>query len=449
MGDPNRGIYHKFNIERTDGTSIEGGKHHGCDYFVLDVTHDPFALPALRSYAEVCRPQYPLLAADLDAKVGEAAALPASSAPNGLYGESHLKCHGEDHLFPRFNPIRCQCGAREGAAEYKMEAAALPSSTAPDAYTQWLGRWSLVHGSGATPTLKDAFDGGVALLSAPSSTAPIGCISGCEDGTVTADVRALCPVHGKSTEQRVDASWLKVARENLDAMLAHVDDLKVCGKWPNGYEIMGKDLKHMLRAERDEADKSIAHAAKEAHGPETLSEVSRSAVSDERAMHESEVCGREVSTGREVSVDRLNGGEIRDILQAVWRKMPENPELRAELQQEILDIVNRGVAHAAKEEVVSKDDWSVPCNPSKSTRNWCVAHHCYLTTCEQLRAESEAAHAAPSSTGTDLIDELSARIARWCADPNAKEDALSFIVTTIQPAIERILAALAPSAAKE
>ncbi len=244
-------------------------------------------------------------------QVGEAAALPASSAPNGLYGESHLKCHGEDHLFPRFNPIRCQCGAREGAAEYKMEAAALPSSTAPDAYTQWLGRWSLVHGSGATPTLKDAFDGGVALLSAPSSTAPSGCISGCEDGTVTADVRALCPVHGKSTEQRVDASWLKVARENLDKMLAHVNAYPaVLGRWPDGYEVTIATIQHMLRAERDEADKSITHAA------------------------------------------RLSGGEIRDILQAVWRKLPNHQELRAELQQDILDIVNRGAAHAAKEEAV-------------------------------------------------------------------------------------------------
>ena len=30
------GLYHKFNVERTDGTSEPGKRHHGCDYFVLD-----------------------------------------------------------------------------------------------------------------------------------------------------------------------------------------------------------------------------------------------------------------------------------------------------------------------------------------------------------------------------------------------------------------------------
>jgi hypothetical protein len=63
------GLYHKFNIERTDGESAAGKKHDGCDYFVLDLTHDPFAMPALLVYAKACREMYPLLAADLDAKI--------------------------------------------------------------------------------------------------------------------------------------------------------------------------------------------------------------------------------------------------------------------------------------------------------------------------------------------------------------------------------------------
>ena len=51
----NRGIYRKFNVTRTDGSSEPGGKHEHCKYFVLDLEHDPFAKPALRKYAEACR----------------------------------------------------------------------------------------------------------------------------------------------------------------------------------------------------------------------------------------------------------------------------------------------------------------------------------------------------------------------------------------------------------
>ena len=65
MGDKTRGLYGKFNVRRNDGTDAPGGKHDGCDYFVLDLTHDPFALPAIRAYVMACRKEYPLLARDL------------------------------------------------------------------------------------------------------------------------------------------------------------------------------------------------------------------------------------------------------------------------------------------------------------------------------------------------------------------------------------------------
>lgn len=65
MGDPTRGLYGKFLVERVDGSSAPGGKHDGCDYFVLDITHDKFAKAALVAYAEACKEEYPLLAADL------------------------------------------------------------------------------------------------------------------------------------------------------------------------------------------------------------------------------------------------------------------------------------------------------------------------------------------------------------------------------------------------
>ena len=68
--DKKRGIYRKFAIERADGSSGPGGKHENCAYFVLDLEHDEFALPALAGYAEACRKKFPKLAADLDAIVG-------------------------------------------------------------------------------------------------------------------------------------------------------------------------------------------------------------------------------------------------------------------------------------------------------------------------------------------------------------------------------------------
>lgn len=69
MGDRLRGLYRKFTVTRTDGASAPGGKHEGCDYFVLDLTHDPFAVVAIEAYAMVCRQDgYRLLADDLQDK---------------------------------------------------------------------------------------------------------------------------------------------------------------------------------------------------------------------------------------------------------------------------------------------------------------------------------------------------------------------------------------------
>lgn len=63
--DRNQGLYDKFVVRRTDGTDGPGGKHADCEYFVLDLTHDPFARAALVSYAEACRKEFPSLYRDL------------------------------------------------------------------------------------------------------------------------------------------------------------------------------------------------------------------------------------------------------------------------------------------------------------------------------------------------------------------------------------------------
>jgi hypothetical protein len=64
-----RGIYRKFNVTRTDGSSEPGGKHAECSYFVLDLRHDPFAIPALQAYADACAETYPGLADDLQSMI--------------------------------------------------------------------------------------------------------------------------------------------------------------------------------------------------------------------------------------------------------------------------------------------------------------------------------------------------------------------------------------------
>lgn len=67
VSDATQGIYHKFNVTRTDGSSEPGGKHENCRYFVLDLDHDPHAPAAIRAYAESCKDTHPALSADLKA----------------------------------------------------------------------------------------------------------------------------------------------------------------------------------------------------------------------------------------------------------------------------------------------------------------------------------------------------------------------------------------------
>ena len=60
------GIFRKFSVSRTDGADQKpGDKHFNCVYFVLDISHDKFAGPALKAYAEACRKELPELSADL------------------------------------------------------------------------------------------------------------------------------------------------------------------------------------------------------------------------------------------------------------------------------------------------------------------------------------------------------------------------------------------------
>lgn len=59
------GLIDKFRVQRTDGRDAVGERHHGCRYFVLDLDHDAFAIPAIESYANACVEVYPVLAREL------------------------------------------------------------------------------------------------------------------------------------------------------------------------------------------------------------------------------------------------------------------------------------------------------------------------------------------------------------------------------------------------
>jgi hypothetical protein len=69
LKDSTRGLYGKYSVKRTDGTSEHGEKHERCKYFVLDLTHDQFAKAALSAYAMACQKEFPTLALDLRALV--------------------------------------------------------------------------------------------------------------------------------------------------------------------------------------------------------------------------------------------------------------------------------------------------------------------------------------------------------------------------------------------
>ncbi len=71
MNDKTKGVYKKFKVTRTDGSSRKGKKHNKCQYFVLDLHHDKFCRPALYAYAKACRKEFPELAADIREALAE------------------------------------------------------------------------------------------------------------------------------------------------------------------------------------------------------------------------------------------------------------------------------------------------------------------------------------------------------------------------------------------
>lgn len=82
-----QGVFRKFNVQRTDGSDQPGGKHHGCEYFVLDVAHDQHAKPALEAYAVACATTHPQLSADMRERYGLQAQAAHQEMREALYAE--------------------------------------------------------------------------------------------------------------------------------------------------------------------------------------------------------------------------------------------------------------------------------------------------------------------------------------------------------------------------
>lgn len=60
-----QGLYGKFQVRRVDGKDAPGGPKEGARYLVLDLTHDPYAVPAALAYAQACSVTHKELAADI------------------------------------------------------------------------------------------------------------------------------------------------------------------------------------------------------------------------------------------------------------------------------------------------------------------------------------------------------------------------------------------------
>ena len=60
--DQQLGLYEKYHVERLNDQT---GKHRDCTYYVLDLSHDKYAVDALLAYAAACEAEFPTLAFDL------------------------------------------------------------------------------------------------------------------------------------------------------------------------------------------------------------------------------------------------------------------------------------------------------------------------------------------------------------------------------------------------
>ncbi|KVN83456.1 hypothetical protein [Burkholderia ubonensis] len=78
-----QGTFRKYDVRRVDGRDAPGGDREGDEYFVLNLTRDPHAKPAIEAYMRSCAAAFPQLAADLAARAPEHA---HAVSPAGQHG---------------------------------------------------------------------------------------------------------------------------------------------------------------------------------------------------------------------------------------------------------------------------------------------------------------------------------------------------------------------------
>lgn len=102
-----QGLFRKFDVRRVDGSDQPGGRHHGCSYFLLDLSHDQHAPAAMRAYAAACRATHPQLADDIERMLDEQDSAQAACT----------------HTYTYLAPDRVQCCASCGAKVAGKEGA--------------------------------------------------------------------------------------------------------------------------------------------------------------------------------------------------------------------------------------------------------------------------------------------------------------------------------------
>ena len=204
MSDKTIGLYEKFKVERTDGSSVEGAKHAGCEYFTFSTSR---TIPSrFRRWRLTPTTQekagYALLAADLRAKVtlrsGAAPATPSLlDQPTPTAYRGHKNQALPDEWI--YTESRCpsEWAERDGIEQEPLYlSGAAPATDEPTPLTE-RERTDVMRAHDRARTLLGAYDGAdpevkptldqvfVAiddLARAAGSSSPSGA-SGTEEGT--------------------------------------------------------------------------------------------------------------------------------------------------------------------------------------------------------------------------------------------------------------------------
>lgn len=168
-----QGLFRKFDVTRVDGSSAPGGKHHGCEYFVLDVDHDPHAPVALQAYAVACAKSHPQLSADLIARHGAAPSTAGDRSGSEKTWCQYVAGMIGTYLNEPFESDRVKAIA--GIIERRLWA--LPVPKAAVEWADWNARGMLTKLKCWHRLTEEESDELVALLSAPAlpaaSTQPV------------------------------------------------------------------------------------------------------------------------------------------------------------------------------------------------------------------------------------------------------------------------------------